>query len=352
MDGFRLAIDRIVGDLRPDVVVHSGDLFDHAHPTPHAVDFAMRQLRRLSDARIPLVIIEGDHSSPRIPGQGQVLRILSHLPMVDVVCDGYGRVDVGDVAIHAVPHRAVAMGFVLDENAIDAGKINILLAHAVAEGYPYYNTARLAAPLTLRQSGHLYDYIALGHHHRFSQIDSCECAFYAGSTALVARGDFRPGYQFGFNLADFDSGTMRVQRVTLPTRPMHSYGLHDAAGLSPREVMTFIGRQVEAVSPKEADCQIVIDGLEPVTRRDLTVQDIAKFFSGHASMSIWLRVRELTGEEVSESASETSPAARFQRLAGQVTGNEIFREAVRAAGVSILEEAQSLITAEDAERSE
>ena len=33
MDGFRNAIDRIIEYVRPKVVIHSGDLFDHAHPT-------------------------------------------------------------------------------------------------------------------------------------------------------------------------------------------------------------------------------------------------------------------------------------------------------------------------------
>ena len=167
MDGFRNAIDRIIEQVRPDVVIHSGDLFDHAHPTPHAIEFAMRQLRRLGEAEIPFVAIEGDHSSPRIAGQGQVLRILSHLPLIHAVCGDYAQVRFDGLLIHALPHRAVAREYVVDPSKIDDDCANILVSHAVADGLPYYNTTRYAAPLAVRASAMLFDYVALGHSPSF-----------------------------------------------------------------------------------------------------------------------------------------------------------------------------------------
>ena len=347
MNGFRQAIDRIIDRVRPDAVLHSGDLFDHSHPTPHAIDFAMRQIRRLGEANIPLVVVEGDHSAPRIAGQGQVLRLLLHLPHIHVVCGDYAQVEIGDLAIHVVPHRAAARGFEFDPKHLDVRKANILLSHAVADGLPYYQTKRYAAPLAVRDVAGLFDYVALGHCHRYCQVKNTNRAFYSGTTAMVAQADFQPGSSFGFNVVKLGATVPVVSRELLSTRPMHSYGLHDARGLSSQDVLTFLQRQTEAVSPKDAYCQVNLDGLEPLARRELSVQEVSSLFQGHSSLQVHLHVRGLTQEEVTNTLQESSPVARFQRLAQGLEGTEQFKEEVRSHGISILREAQTLLNSED-----
>ena len=49
---FKTFVDRVL-DLQPDVVLHSGDLFDSVRPSNRALGFALEQLVRLSDANIP-----------------------------------------------------------------------------------------------------------------------------------------------------------------------------------------------------------------------------------------------------------------------------------------------------------
>lgn len=352
MDGFREAIDRILERVQPDLVIHSGDLFDHAHPTPHAIDFAMRQLRRLGDVGIPLVVVEGDHSSPRIPGQGQVLRLLLHLPLVHVACGNYTPVRIANLVIHGLPHRAVAQGYNIDTSTLASDCAHILLTHGVAEGYPYYNTTRLAASLPVRDQAEHFAYIALGHYHRFSQVKDTDRAFYAGATALVAQSDFHPGYSFGFNVVELGAKSPKVRRELLTTRPMHAYGLHDACNLSARDILTYIQRQVEAVSPQQAYCQVIIDRIDPPARRELSLHELSSLFEGHSALYIQCRVRELTVDEVDRSVESTSPMARFQRLAQAQQGDSKFNEAVRDLGISILSEAQTLLNAEDVQGGE
>ncbi len=48
-----------------DMVVHSGDLFDTSRPPPQAIREAVRGLRRLRDAGIPVVAVMGDHDVPK-----------------------------------------------------------------------------------------------------------------------------------------------------------------------------------------------------------------------------------------------------------------------------------------------
>jgi exonuclease SbcD len=50
---------------RVDLVVHSGDLFDTSRPPPQAIRAAIRGLRRLREAGIPVVAVMGDHDIPK-----------------------------------------------------------------------------------------------------------------------------------------------------------------------------------------------------------------------------------------------------------------------------------------------
>ncbi len=44
---------------RPDVVLHSGDLFDSVRPSNRALSVVLEQLLRLSEAKHPGVLIAG-----------------------------------------------------------------------------------------------------------------------------------------------------------------------------------------------------------------------------------------------------------------------------------------------------
>lgn len=84
---FQAFVDRVL-ELRPDVVLHSGDLFDSVRPSNRALAFAVEQLFRLSEADIPVVIIAGNHSTPRIRETGSAFRLFEHLPNVIPVYKG------------------------------------------------------------------------------------------------------------------------------------------------------------------------------------------------------------------------------------------------------------------------
>ena len=43
---------------KPDLIIHAGDLFDSVRPSNRAIAFAVRQLLRISTAKIPMVIIQ------------------------------------------------------------------------------------------------------------------------------------------------------------------------------------------------------------------------------------------------------------------------------------------------------
>ncbi len=349
MLGLIRAVDRILEQPHPDVVLHSGNLFATGRPTAHLLDFAMTQLRRLTDADIPVVIVEGNHSSPRDRSHGHALRLLAHLPRVQVICHGAERVQVGTILLHAFPHRALLEGILPDQSELDPTCHNVLVAHGVADGLPFYKTGRPAVDVNVARCATWYEYIALGHCHRFVQVPGTTTAFYAGSTAMVTSGDFRPGHVFSFNRVTFDGPAITVEREELETRPMHAYGLDDASELSQTEVLAYLERQVTSVPPNGTYCQVVVEQLDPLVRRTLSARMVEELFRGAAGLMVSLRAREQRWDAVRTSLLEGGDAvARFHQLVAQMDGDAAFRAAVDALGTDLLAQAAAKVAEADA----
>jgi DNA repair exonuclease SbcCD nuclease subunit len=352
LEAFVAAIDMIITNICPDLVIHSGDVFDNARPTPQTLDFAMRQLKRLSDAGIPVVLIEGNHSYPRDRTHGSVLRLMSYLPGVSIVCDSVEQLGFGNVQIHALPHRAVIAGYGPEIDALDRSAMNVLIAHGVADGVDFFRSGRPAADVAVRDLAYRYTYIALGHCHRFTQVAETRCAFYSGSLAMVTWRDFRPGHQFGINIVTINDAGIIVTRALLPTRAMQPYGLDDARDLAPHEVLELLNRQVAAIPPDNAYCQVIVEGLDPLTRRTLAMRDVEELFERADGTFISLRAREQRWEVLREGiANGGDPFTRFTRLASQLEVDATVIADVQVLGHNLLSQALSQIDADDLNQS-
>ena len=77
---FKAAIDGVIA-ARPDAVVVAGDLFHSVRPTNQAIVFAFRQFQRLRDALpdAPVILIAGNHDTPRSAETGSILGLFSEL---------------------------------------------------------------------------------------------------------------------------------------------------------------------------------------------------------------------------------------------------------------------------------
>src|SRR5213080_4644832 len=54
----------------PDLLVWLGDVFDHPRPTYRSFRVAQRALLKIREHGVPLVVISGNHDTPRLPGTG------------------------------------------------------------------------------------------------------------------------------------------------------------------------------------------------------------------------------------------------------------------------------------------
>ena len=80
-DAFKQFVDYAIGS-KPDLIIHSGDLFDSVRPNNRAINFAITQILRLSKEKIPLVIIAGNHEHPKLKETGHIFSIFEHIENV------------------------------------------------------------------------------------------------------------------------------------------------------------------------------------------------------------------------------------------------------------------------------
>jgi exonuclease SbcD len=170
-------------ELKPELILIAGDVFHTVRPTNPAILHAFIQFSRLRQVlpETPVVMIAGNHDTPRTAETGCILRLFKQLG-IDVVDGTSKRISVPelDVMILAVPDMAN------DKPALEpdpTAKYNILLLHGEIEGVlPKYGREldRSTMEITQEELGaEKWDYVALGHYHVYRSV--APNAFYSGS---------------------------------------------------------------------------------------------------------------------------------------------------------------------------
>lgn len=231
---FERAIDAILEE-KPDLVLHAGDVFHHIRPSWHAMRVFVRQMRRLEAARIPTVVITGNHDSPRLRTGGTVFSVLDlALPEITFVTEYEAqrvRFPELGVVVHAVPHGAMSLSQSEPASYAQRGMRNILLLHGMIPGMDdiaRYEPGTEEIAESLLDSS--FDYIALGHFHIWEHPRSN--AWYSGSTERTGWGD-EPATP-GLLITSWDEGALRPsdpKHIDLPARPMRTLKAIDGEGL-------------------------------------------------------------------------------------------------------------------------
>jgi DNA repair exonuclease SbcCD nuclease subunit len=176
----RNVINKVI-ELKPDLVLLAGDVFHAVRPSNPAILHAFQQFARLRemlpDAHV--VMVAGNHDTPRTAETGCILRLFAELGIT--VADKEAKritIHEHDVSILAVPDLAQPP-FDPDPNA----KYNILLLHAEIMGIlPRIGRELDRRPLgiTLKELGaERWNYVALGHYHVYKEI--APNAYYSGA---------------------------------------------------------------------------------------------------------------------------------------------------------------------------
>jgi DNA repair exonuclease SbcCD nuclease subunit len=241
-NAFRAAVDGVVA-AGPDAVVVAGDLFHAVRPTNAAIVFAFREFQRLREAlpHAPIVLIAGNHDTPRSSETGSILRLFAELG-IDVAVDEPRRLEYADLdlSVLAVPHAALVGDERPSLRPSGSARRQVLLVHGEVEGVVPGDRAALeygGAPLTPSELGFdAWSYIALGHYHVRHRV--APRVWYAGALEYVSSnlwGELADEARLGVRekawlLVDVDGGvveprTVASARSVLDLEPVHAAGL-------------------------------------------------------------------------------------------------------------------------------
>jgi hypothetical protein len=187
---FRRVIDDVIA-ARPDLVVVAGDLFHSVRPINAAILDSFNQFRRLREGlpEAPIVLIGGNHDTPRSVETGTILKLFEALPGVVAVPQEprYLRFERLDLSVFCVPYAATVSARPRLVPSGEAGR-NVLVLHGRLAGllpgdeWWYDHAAPPIEPGELNPDR--WDYVALGHYHVAHAVR--DNAWYAGALEYVS----------------------------------------------------------------------------------------------------------------------------------------------------------------------
>ncbi|HKQ09337.1 MAG TPA: exonuclease SbcCD subunit D [Blastocatellia bacterium] len=187
---------------RVDFVLIAGDFFDRRNVDPQAANHAMYMLRQLGEARIPVIVIEGNHDQHESTTRFSWLRSFSqwrYIKLLEPVWRDNGAhmqawdedeatgsyVDIAGARVFGSNWYGSTVGAALPLLGEAARRnrrpeaTNIMLLHSDIEGQlnrPVQHAVSISKLVAMRDA---VDYLALGHTHKHFEIENW--AFNPGS---------------------------------------------------------------------------------------------------------------------------------------------------------------------------
>jgi exonuclease SbcD len=236
-NSFTSAVDKII-ELKPDFVLHTGDLFHSVRPTNRIINFAIRQILRIVNLQIPMVIISGNHDTPKQRSVGSVFSFFEVFsPLLHLVYKNkYECIHLDNTVIHAIPHCLDQEGFKEELSKVkidqDAG-YNILMLHGVVAGIPEFSMGELSEqeiPTSYFDLG--FNYVALGHYHRHCQVSPG--VVYAGSTERLSMSEL--GQEKGFVEVEIQDSGFKIQDLKPKFHPVECRDMIELPSLDAKDL--------------------------------------------------------------------------------------------------------------------
>jgi DNA repair protein SbcD/Mre11 len=363
-EAFKRAVDDIL-EQQPQLIVIAGDLFHSVRPTNAAILYCFRQLHRLRTGlpATPIVVIAGEHDTPRSSETGSILRLYEALG-VEIAVEDARRIVLPqlDCAVLAVPQQALARADRPSLRPEPGGPtLNVLLTHGVygglgeERGTMEYGGAPLSRELLAPEK---WDYIALGHYHTAQSIAAN--AWYSGSLEYLPPNPWgqlqdeaaqrtpkgkkeRSGK--GYLLVDLPGARVTFRPIA-PTRRHIDLPPIQAAGLNAKELDAQIAERVAGAKIDDQIVRLLVWDVDRAKSRDLDHAAIRAYKA--RALNFQLDLRRPEAQRTTATASSGGGARRRslteelrEFLGGRPLDAELNRETFVKLGVEYLESAAS-----------
>lgn len=326
---FSQVIDDIL-DIRPDFVIHTGDLFHRTSPSNRAISFALSEFKRLENANIPVIIIAGNHSTPRSNQTAPILKIFENFKNFYVnYSSEYIKYEFDNIIFHTISHindsSKTEMYIKECEANIDKNKKNILMLHAsVGASYLMSEFGEWVYPSDLEYIFDDLDYVALGHWHKFGSVGKHNNVYYSGSTERTSLND--KSNTKGYVIATI-SDKLSVEYKHIDIREIISIEI---------DCRDFFANTLALEEYKDAIVDVTLLNLTPTQSLDIKNSDIKDIFATSFYVNIKREILSSGAKEYTDVTSmsleefflahikEGSSDSEYERIKGKIL--ELFSE--------------------------
>ena len=285
-NAFKEVVDKTI-ELKPDFMIIAGDLFHQARPSNVTLENTIRSFKRLKDAGIPVLTVDGSHDSAPNTVTGTILYpldsagLIHHLPRHSGAC--WRKPDCcyvyGIPNYHNKHKTEEALPKFMEENppTPDRKVCNIFVFHAAVD-LPSVKPPYIEAEVSPEQLPSGFDYYAAGHvHERY--LDKFKTGFltYSGSTETA---DYREAkYQKGFlHVTVNEKGEVKPEFIELTSGRKFVVFEQDFTGMASAKITDLAAQLVKDADSEGAIIIPVLKGTLPA-EASRTEIDISKIRS-------------------------------------------------------------------------
>jgi len=307
---FARAFDEVVEktlELKPNFMIIAGDIFHHARPSNFTLENAIKNFRRLKEAGIPVLTVDGSHDAAPNVITGTILNplhsagLIHYLPRLEGACweNEYCYVyGIPNFRTKRRTEEALPEFYERNKPSPKPSKFNIFVFHMAVDipgAVPPYMEAEISPELI--PDG--FNYYAGGHVHAPVELPFKNgLLVYSGCTETVSLQDIKN--EKGFYYVEVnEKGTPKLQRIRLE-RPRRFILLDmDFSGSMPQKITEEAIKRVKEADEEEAIIIPVIKGVLP-SEASRTDVDLARI-RGAAEKALIVRpILRLTESEVPE----------------------------------------------------
>ncbi|MDD5372338.1 MAG: DNA repair exonuclease [Sulfurimonas sp.] len=280
-DAFSQVVEQIK-IIKPDFIIHTGDLFHRSSPSNRAITFALEQFKIIDELNIPFILIAGNHSTPRTNLSSPILKIFENFKNVYTAYNQeYKMIEFESVIFHALPHmndETKALSQIeLCEARIDKSKKNIMMMHcSVGASYLMAEFGEWIYPSDKEYVFKMMDYVALGHWHGFGAVGKHENVYYSGSTERTSMNDKRNSKGFVV-VSLYDELIVEFKEIKIRPIILKEIDCEDYEN----SVLN-----IETSDVKDTIVEVKLTNLTALQSIDIQNSDIKKLFNDAMSVSV------------------------------------------------------------------
>ena len=305
-NAFQELVDKTI-ELKPEFMILAGDIFAHARPSNFTLEAAITNFRRLKDAGIPVLAVDGSHDSAPNVITSTILNPLDSAGLIYYLPRHEGASWKNENCyVYGIPNFRTArktqeeLPIFLERNkpAPDPILFNILVFH-MALDIPALKPLQMEAEAQPEFLPEGFNYYAGGHIHTpYKSRFKNGLLVYSGCTETVSYEDAE--IEKGFYLIQVNrKGVPKLQRIKLETSRSFIILEQNFTGLTPSKITDAVVKLVQEREKPEAIVVPVIRGVLPAEARRGEI-DLAKIRNAGAKALLVHPVLRLRETEISE----------------------------------------------------